>query len=134
VVGGAQVLYENNDLENNLAGAACLYIAQEASYSTFGAHDVVARYNTLKTCGGAALGHGAVMVFSDGQEANTNITLTRNDIVQNGQPGIRVFSALNTGVRVDSNRVQGANPALDIKSPGVTVIPYTSGAVGAVMP
>jgi parallel beta-helix repeat protein len=134
VVGGGQVLYENNDLENNLAGAACLYIAQESSYSTYGAHDIVARYNTLKSCGGSATGHGAVMVFSDGQEANTNVTLTRNDIVQNGQPGIRVFGALNTGVRVDSNRVQGANPALDVRSPGVTVIPYTSGAVGYVTP
>jgi parallel beta-helix repeat protein len=134
VVGGSQVLYENNQLENNLAGAACVYIAQEASYSTYGAHDVVARYNTLKTSGGSSTGHGAVMVFSDGQEANTNITLTRNDIVQNGPPGIRVISALNTGVRVDSNRVQGASPALDITSPGVTVIPYTSGTVGAVAP
>jgi hypothetical protein len=52
--------------------------------------------------------------------------------VQNGQSGIRVFSTLNTGVRVDSNRVQGASPALDIKSTGVTVIPYSSGAVGYV--
>jgi len=134
VVGGGQVLYENNRLESNLAGRACLYIAQEASYATYGAHDVVARYNTLKTCGGSATGHGAVMVFSDGQEANTNITLARNDVVQNGLPGIRVFSALNTGLRVDSNRVQGATPALDIKSPGVTVIPYASGAVGYPMP
>ena len=132
VVGGGQVLYENNYLENNLGGAACLYIAQEASYSTYGAHDITARYNTLKTCGGSAKGHGAVMVFSDGQEANTNITLTRNDVVQDGLPGIRVFSTLNTGVRVDSNRVQGASPALDIKSTGVTVIPYSSGAVGYV--
>ena len=56
VVGGGQVLYENNHLENNLAGAACLYIAQEASYSTYGAHDVMARYNTLKTCGGSRHG------------------------------------------------------------------------------
>jgi hypothetical protein len=70
------------------------------------------------------------MVYSDGGEANTNITLTRNDIVQSGLPGIRVFSAMNTGVRVDSNRIQGASPALDISSPGVTVIPYASGAVG----
>jgi hypothetical protein len=134
VVGGSQVLYENNDLGSNLAGAACLYIAQESSYATYGAHDVVARYNTLKACGGSSTGHGAVMVFSDGQEANTNITLTRNDIVQNGAPGIRVFSAMNTGVRVDSNRVQGATPALDIKTAGVTVIPYTSGVVGYVVP
>ena len=77
-----------------------------------------------------AKGHGAVMVFSGGEEANTNITLLRNDIVQNGQSGIRVFSEWNKNVRVDSNRVQGASPALDIKSPGVTVIPYTSGTVG----
>src|SRR6185503_9399919 len=130
VVGGQNVLYENNWLESNLAQAACLYLAQEASYSTYGAHDVVARYNTLKTCGGPSTGHGAVMVFSDGQDSNTNITLTRNDIVQNGQAGIRVFSAMNSGVRVDSNRVQGASPALDIKSSGVTIVPYASGAVG----
>lgn len=134
VVGGSQVLYENNHLENNLAQAACLYIAQEASYATFAAHDVVARYNTLKTCGGAATGHGAAMVFSSGEETNTNITLARNDIVQNGQAGIRVFSAYNNGVRVDSNRVQGASPALDIRSAGVTVIPYSSGSVGYVTP
>lgn len=134
VVGGSQVLFENNHLENNLAQAACLYIAQEASYATYAAHDVVARYNTLKTCGGAATGHGAAMVFSSGEETNTNITLARNDIVQNGQAGIRVFSAYNNGVRVDSNRVQGASPALDIRSAGVTVIPYSSGSVGYVAP
>ena len=134
VVGGGQVLYENNFLEGNLAGAACLYIAQEASYSTYAAHDVVARYNTLKTCGGPPTGHAAAMVYSDGQEANSNITLTRNDIVQNGAGGIRVFSAFNNGVRVDSNRVQGASPALDIRSSGVTVVPYASGAVGYVAP
>ena len=131
VVGGTQVLYEYNDLESNLAGAACLYIAQEASWATYGAHDVTARYNTLKTCGGSPTGHGAVMVFSDGWEANTNITLTRNDVAQNGQPGIRVLSNYNTGVRLDSNRVQGASPALDIRSPGVSVVPYTSGSVGS---
>ena len=134
VVGGSQVLYENNRLESNLAGAACLYFAQEATYATYGAHDVTARYNTVKNCGGAAIGHGAVHVSNSGEEANTNITLTRNDIVQNGQPGIRVINAMNSGVRVDSNRVQGASPALDIRSSGVTVVPYTSGAVGYVAP
>lgn len=134
VVGGSNVLYEYNRVEGNLTDGACLYIAQETSYATYGAHDVVARYNTLKNCGGDAKGHGAVMVFSGGEEANTNITLLRNDIVQNGQTGIRVLSTMNTGVRVDSNRVQGASPALDIQTPGVTVIPYTSGTVGYTSP
>jgi hypothetical protein len=71
------------------------------------------------------------MVFSDGAEANSNITLMRNDIYQSGQTGIRVFSTMNTGIKLDSNRVQGASPATDITSPGVVVTPFTSGVVGA---
>lgn len=131
VVGGSNVLYENNRLENNLGLRACLYIAQESSYSTYGAHDVVAQRNTLKNCGGAASGHGAVMVFSNGQEANTNISLIRNDIYQNGQKGIRAFGP-QTGIVIDSNRVTGANPAYDVGA--IAVVPYTSGVVGYVAP
>jgi parallel beta-helix repeat protein len=134
VVGGSDVLYENNDLENNNAGYACLYLAQENSYATYGAHNVVAQRNTLKNCGGIATGHGAVMLYSDGGEANTNITLTRNDITQNGQAGVRIFSSMNTGITLDSNRIQGASPALDITSLGVSVTAYSAGAVGYIAP
>jgi hypothetical protein len=134
VVGGSDVLYENNRLESNLAQAACIYIAQEAAYATYASHDVVARYNTLKTCGGSATGHGGVHIYSSGEGYNTNITIARNDIVQNGYLGIRVITAYNQVVRIDSNRITGANPALDIKSPGVTLIQYSSGAVGYVAP
>jgi Pectate lyase superfamily protein len=134
VVGGSNVLYENNYLENNLSSRACLYFAQENSYDTFGAHDVVARNNTLKNCGGQSTNHGAVMIYSDGREANTNIALIRNDIQQSGQPGIRIFGSMNTGVRLDGNRVQGASPALDIQTPGVSVTPYSSGLVGYAVP
>jgi hypothetical protein len=131
VVGGRYVVYENNRLEGNLGDAACMYIAQEASYATYAAHDVTGRYNTLKDCGGAATGHGAVHIYSSGEETNTNITMQRNDLVQKGQQGMRVLGgSSNTGVRIDSNRITGASPALDIKSPGVTVIPYSSGSVG----
>ena len=108
VVGGRYVVYENNRLENNLAGAACAYFAQEASYATYAAHDVTARYNSIRNCGGTAVGHGGMHVSSSGEETNTNITLTRNHIVQNGQLGIRV-TAYNSGVRIDSNRVEGAS-------------------------
>jgi hypothetical protein len=134
VVGGSDVLYENNLLQSNLASYACLYIAQEAGWATYGARNVVAQRNTLAACGGTSTGHGAVMVFSDGQEANSNISLIRNDIQQGGQAGIRIFSAMNSGVVVDSNRVQGASPALAISTPGVTVVPYVSGEVGYVAP
>jgi parallel beta-helix repeat protein len=134
VVGGSNVLYENNYLENNLGDRACVYIAQENAYATYGAHDVVIQRNTIRNCGGASSGHGAVMVFSDGAEANTNITLTRNDIYQSGQAGIRVFSNMNTGITLDSNRIQGANPALDVTSPGVSITAYSSGAVGYTAP
>jgi hypothetical protein len=134
VVGGRYVVYENNRLENNLAGRACVYLAQESSYATYAAHDVTVRYNTIKNCGSNAVGHGGVHVSSSGEETNTNLTLARNDIVQNGQLGIRVTTG-SSGVRIDSNRFQGtANPAVDIRSSGVTVIPYASGLVGYVLP
>jgi hypothetical protein len=134
VVGGSKVLYENNWLENNNAGYACVYLAQENPYATYGAHDVIVQRNTLKNCGSGSTGHGAVMVYSDGAEANTNIQLVRNDITQNGQTGIRIFSSLNTGITVDSNKITGANPALSITTPSVTVINYVSGVVGYVAP
>jgi hypothetical protein len=134
VVGGSDVLYENNHLSNNLASAACLYIAQESSYATHGVSNVTARRNTLVSCGGASTGHGAVMLYTSGEEANTGVSLVRNDVVQTGQPGIRIFGAMNTDITVDSNRVQGANPAVSITTPGVNFIPYTSGPVGYVAP
>lgn len=129
VVGGSNVLYENNRLENNLAAAACLYVAQEASYATYGSREVTLRRNTLRNCGGASTGHGAVMLYSDGQEANTSIAIVRNDIA-NSPRGVRIFSAMNSRVTVDSNRVVGATTPFDITTPGVSFTPYTTGPVG----
>lgn len=129
VVGGSNVLYENNRLENNLASAACLYVAQEAGYATYGSRNVTLRRNTLKNCGGASTGHGAVMLYSDGQEANTSIAVIRNDI-SHSQRGVRIFSAMNSGITVDSNRVVGATTPFDITTPGVSFRPYTTGPVG----
>jgi polygalacturonase len=129
VVGGNDVLYENNRLDNNLAAAACLYVAQESGYATYGSSEVVLRRNSLSRCGGGSTGHGAVMLYSDGQEANNAITIERNDIAQSPR-GIRIFSAMNTRVTVDSNRVAGASTPFDIVTPGVSFTPYTSGPVG----
>jgi parallel beta-helix repeat protein len=133
VVGGKNVLYENNYLDTNLAKFACVYIAQELSYATYAAHDVMVRNNTIKNCGGSTTGHAAIMIYSDGYEPNTNITFTRNDIVQNGQIGFRVFND-NQNVVLDSNRVTGANPNYEIKTDAaeVTLVPYESGDVGQV--
>jgi len=134
VVGGSNVLYENNDMEGNAAGYACMYIAQEDSWATYGSSNVVVQFNTMKNCGGTSTGHGAVLVFSAGRYANTNLAFTRNDIAQNGQPGIVVQALMNTGVTVDSNRISGASPALNVASAGAVVTAYTSGAVGYTAP
>lgn len=128
VVGGSDVLYENNRLGSSGA-YACLYLAQENPYNTFGVHNIVARNNMLTNCGSKATGHAAVMLYSDGAEVNTAVTLERNDIAQNGQTGIRIFGG-NTGINVTANRINGASPPLDITTPGVAVTPYVSGPVG----
>jgi parallel beta-helix repeat protein len=128
VVGGSDVLYEGNRMTNNV-GAACLYLAQEASYNTYPVSRFVGRYNTLATCGNPAIGHAAVMLFTSGTagDSNTNVTLTRNDISQAAR-GIRVFGS-NTGVVLDSNKIDSPQP-LVIQIEGVRVVPYSTGLAG----
>jgi hypothetical protein len=82
---------------------ACLYIAQEHSYITNSVLDVKANRNTLQNCGSLNTGHSAAMVFSDDAEANNNITLLSNDIIQNGQDGIRYYGA-QTNIRIEHHR------------------------------
>ena len=131
VVGGSDIVYEENKMTNNLK-AACLYLSQENSYKTYGVSNVLAQFNTLTNCGNKDKGHAAVMLFSDGAYDNSSVRLYRNDIVQTARPqlgGIRVFGP-NTGIDVDSNRVTGASPPLNIATPRVTVTPYTAGRSG----
>ena len=129
VVGGDQVLYENNMLQGNLSGGACLYIAQEKSFKTFSASDVTATRNTVKNCGGVGT-HAGVMIYSDGEEANNNIKLLYNDIIQNGQDGIRYFGP-QTNIRLEQNRITGVRkPYMGRTYPGVTIVPYSAGPVG----
>jgi hypothetical protein len=124
------VRYENNLLQNN-SQWACIYFAQEVPYDTYSVLDVVATRNTLQNCGNLNTGHAAVMVYSDGTEANNNITVSFSDIVQNGQDAIRYFGP-QTNIRFDQNRITGANTTY--AGSGATVIPYTSGSVGYVAP
>ena len=134
VVGGQGVLYENNLLSGNPNGGACMYLAQEIPYATYSALDVTVNRNTFQNCGGANNGHAAVMVYSDGEEANNNIKVTYNDVIQNNLAGIRWFGP-QTNVRIEQNRISGASTDYwGDGNPSVTVIPYSSGSVGYVAP
>lgn len=131
VVGGSDVIYAMNRLSNSRA--ACLYLAQEgAPYNTYADSRINASYNTLTNCGSSAIGHAAVMLFTNttGFE-NAGVTLTRNDINSSavGAIGVRVFGQ-NTGVKFDSNRITATEP-MRLVTPGVVVNPYVSGPVGA---
>lgn len=129
VVGGSHVRYENNLLQGNLAGLACLYIAQEdRSSATKASIDVTADRNTLENCGGTR--HAAVMIFSDGKATNERIRLRRNDIRPGGPTGIRVFGRRNVDVLLEANRIGDSARPLDVSGPSVSVIPYTDGPAG----
>jgi hypothetical protein len=125
------VLYENNLLQNNLAGLACLYIAQEGrGMPTKGSSQIRIERNTLENCGGRRKNHGAVMIFSDGRETNDHIRLRDNDIRQSPHVAIRVFSPWNLDVQLENNRITGAPRPLDVSGPSVSVVPYSGGPVG----
>ena len=128
VVGGSDVLYEHNRLSDN-GKAACLYLAQEDHWKTLPISNVIARNNTLTNCGNPAIGHAAVMLFSQ-SSASAGVQILRNDITQNGQQtGIRMFGQ-NNDVAIDGNRVSGGRQALQLP-PGAKATPYSAGIVGA---
>lgn len=127
VVGGSDVIYENNVLSNS-GRYACLYLAQEDSWKTLPIRNVIVRNNTLSNCGSGLTGHAAVMLFGTSQ-ANAGVQIVGNDIRQSGQVGIRMFG-LNSDVTIDGNKVSGAREALRLP-PEVKATPYVAGKVGA---
>lgn len=128
VVGGSDVLYENNRLSDN-ARAACLYLAQEDSWKTLPISNVIVRNNTLTNCGNPAIGHAGVMLLSK-SAPNTGVQILNNDINQSGQQiGIRMYGT-NNDVAIDGNRVNGGRQAMQLP-PGAKATPYSAGNVGA---
>lgn len=127
VVGGSDVLYENNRISNS-GRYACLYLAQEDAWKTLPISNVIARNNTLSNCGSAATGHAAVMLFSN-SATNAGVQILRNDITQSGQRGIRAFGQ-NADVTIDGNRVSGSEQALQLPA-DMRATPYSAGRVGA---
>lgn len=135
VVGGNNITYRNNWLHTNLAGYACFLVAQEASYPTQAANDVLFERNTLEgNCGSAQTGHGATLIYSDGVQNHNRITLKDNKFLINGQTGIRAYNPYTFELRLDNNQIVGANPAYNITTPNVTVIPYNHEPTGYVAP
>ncbi|WBY00790.1 glycosyl hydrolase family 28-related protein [Ramlibacter tataouinensis] len=136
VLGGRNILYENNLLQNN-SQWACLYFAQETPWNTFNVIGATAQRNTLQNCGNVSNGHGAVLIFSDGSynggAPNDDIKVISNDIIQDGRNGFNWWGP-QTNVRLENNRYTGSGPAYAGNGPGVTVVPHGGGTVGYVAP
>jgi hypothetical protein len=136
VVGGAQVLYKNNLLQNNLSGYACFLLAQEnvGTLATKGSDGVRFENNTMQNCGSQTTGHGAALIYSDGAQTINNVALANNLIQQSGQPGIRAYNPYTFSMSLQNNEITGASPALSISTVNVQIVPYTSGVVGYIAP
>jgi hypothetical protein len=131
VVGGSDVLYENNYLED-VASSAGMLVAQEDTYDTFAATNVIYRFNTIVNCGAPSLDHTGVYVSSssDGPR-HVNIRIERNSVI---------FDVANVGgyranrpddVWFEQNVAVGATPESRINFPAnVTWVPYASGPYG----
>ena len=130
------MLYENNLMQNNLAGYACFLVAQESvgTLATKGNDNVTFQRNTVENCGGQTTGHGGALIYSDGAQPNNNIALLNNDFRQSGQSGISAYSNSTFGMRLENNLITGASPAMSISTPNVAIVPYTGGPVGYVSP
>ena len=112
VVGGRRVEYWNNYLQGGTASTACIYLAQEGSYSTWEASDVFAHDNDLVDCGGTV--HPAsLLVFAD-QFPNRNIRIDDNHFWKNrGARGSIAVFGTNVDVTQAGNTTDvGAVPPI----------------------
>jgi hypothetical protein len=130
VIGGADILYEHNTMDNNV-GAAGLLLAQENSYSTYAPHRVIIRNNTIRNCGNLTIGHAGLHLSCNGWETGEDILIDHNLITQNDtRHGIRV-TGVWTGVVLEQNIVVSPTPYV-LKTPDVVVRAYVEGPVGGV--
>ena len=126
VVGGADVLYEDNYIGNN-KGAAGFIFAQEDGWNTFAAERVVCWHNTVVDCGNVENGHWAFLVLTESL-TNTDINIERNVVVQHDKRGGIDVRATITGGRVVHNTVEASDPYRYVQ--GVEYLPFIDGPVG----
>jgi hypothetical protein len=136
VIGGEDILYEHNFVDNNIHAAGMILARESGAYITFAPQRVTLRRNTIRNCGNRTIGHRAIHMSVAGTEFTGNeIVVSRNvihqdDVTPTGVGGIRV-SGQWANVALDQN-VVAANEPYSIKSPtGVTKTAYISGPIGA---
>jgi polygalacturonase len=149
VVGGNNVTYDNNYLDGNSAGLACIYLATEVetNYTTYGAANVHFSNNTIENCGSTGTGQGAICIFgpSNSPYYNNGLTITNTLInVPTGQPAITVQDSHNQNISFNNYRVQSGTVNFDAcimralqafvcfrhADQVIQNVPWTSGAVG----
>jgi hypothetical protein len=135
VLGGYNILYENNYLDTNLSPYACVYIAQETPWHTFGVNNVTVQYNTVKNCGSTSTGHSAMYILNYDEFNIDGVKFIRNDIYQpSTRTAIKVSGQKMFNILLDNNRINGTANDYDISSPNVSIIRYGSGTVGYTAP
>jgi hypothetical protein len=133
VVGGDTILYEDNYIAN--VAAAGMLIAQEATYDTFSAKNIIVRRNRVHNCGNPAMDHTGIYVSSStAGPRHENVLIQRN--IVHFSPGFSNVGAyranreeINTSF--DSNIAHNATPVYRINYPAAVLwIEYEEGACG----
>jgi len=114
VIGGDNVLIQNNQVENSFA--AGIHAASESSYMTYGPTNVTIEGNTLKNCDTRQFdSHGSIFVYGNiltykGQTTDQtaqNIVIRGNKIIDSHCAAIRIGSYVH-GAIVENNTIDGA--------------------------
>jgi hypothetical protein len=134
VIGGDTILYEDNYISNNVHGAGMLF-AQEATWDTLSAKNVICRNNRIHNCGKPSIDHTALYISSStAGPRNENILIQRN--IVHFSPGVTNVGGyrasreeINTAF--DSNLAHNATPVFRINFPATVLwTEYEEGSCG----
>jgi hypothetical protein len=127
VVGGQNVQIVGNFVKST-ADHAGIYIAQEASYQTYGVSNVLIKGNRLVDTGGTSTGHGAIMVYNSGEADIRSVTVTGNIVEDSRKTGVLVNGSRIDGVKVSDNGFDGGKVAAVFVMNGAKNVSFTGNA------
>jgi polygalacturonase len=114
VLGGADVLIENNNVAGGTNDRAGIYIAAESQYNTQAVHNVRVTGNTITDAGGRSSGHGAITLYNSqgGSIVVDGVTVAGNHIINPRKHGIAVIGRGEQRLAIYDNRLSGGSVGL----------------------
>ena|GEM_PF-2132564 len=122
VLGGRDVLIQDNLVEGGTADRAGIYIAAEREWNTESVYNVRVTGNTIKDAGGLSVGHGAITLYNSQPGAVIQDVIVDNNEIHNPRKmGILTLGSGEQEITLYNNKMYGGSYGLLVDLGNTTI-------------